>query len=69
MGVKGACPLMLPPPLGGRGSPSQFPRQLKKLEGISHENKHDALATGTQNGNTKGISILNELFSYDTRFF
>jgi hypothetical protein len=23
---------------GERGSPSQFPRQLKKLEGISHEN-------------------------------
>ena len=32
IGVKGACPLMLPPPTGGeRGSPSQFPRQLKKL--------------------------------------
>ena len=31
-GVKGACPLGLPPPSGGeRGSPSQFPRQLKNL--------------------------------------
>jgi len=38
MGDKGACPLMLPPPLGGEwGAPSQFPRQLKKLEGISAE--------------------------------
>jgi hypothetical protein len=30
MGVKGACPLMLPPSGGERGSPSQFPHQLKK---------------------------------------
>jgi len=38
MGVKGACPLGLPPPTGGeRGSPSQFPHQLKKLEGIFPE--------------------------------
>ena len=38
IGVKGACPLMLPPPTGGeRGSPSQFPRQLKKPERISTE--------------------------------
>ena len=38
MGVKEACPLGLPPPFGGeRGSPSQFPCQLEKPEGISTE--------------------------------
>ena len=38
LGVKGACPLGLPPPTGGEwGSPSQFPCQLKKLEGFSTE--------------------------------
>ena len=37
-GVKGVCHLGLLPPTGGeRGSPSQFPRQLKKIDGISAE--------------------------------
>ena len=40
MGVKGACPLMLPPPLGERGGhPRNFYDNLKKLERISHENQ------------------------------
>ena len=39
-GVRGPCPPGLPSPTGGeRGSPSQFPRQLKKPEGISPEPK------------------------------
>ena len=37
MGIKGACLFELPPPLGGRVLSSQFPRQLKKIEGISAE--------------------------------
>ena len=38
MGVKGACPLGLPPPLGERGGhPRNFHASLKKLEGISTE--------------------------------
>jgi hypothetical protein len=45
IGVKGACPLGLPPPLGGEwGSPSQFPRQLKNswgfLQSPDFENFH-----------------------------
>ena len=38
MGVKGACPLGLPPPLGERGGhPRNFHRQLKTLKGITIE--------------------------------
>ena len=38
MGVKGACPLMLPPPLRERGGhPRNFHASEKKLEGISTE--------------------------------
>ncbi len=38
MGVKGACPLGLPPPLGeGGGHPRNSHAQLKKIEGISTE--------------------------------
>ena len=39
MGVKGACPLGLPPPLGERGGhPRNFHASYKKVEGVSHEN-------------------------------
>ena len=61
LGVKGACPLGLPPPLGERGGhPRNFHASLKKREkGFPMKTNTMPAATGKQNGNTKGISILN----------
>jgi hypothetical protein len=43
MGVKGACPLGLPPPLGERGGhPHNFHVSLKKLERISTDPKKNS---------------------------
>ena len=60
MGVKGACPLMLPPPLGERGGhPRNFHASSKNSRGFPMKTNTMPAATGTQNGNTKGISLLN----------
>ena len=60
MGVKGACPLMLPPSLGERGGHLRnFYATQKTRKGFPMKTSTMPAATGTQNKNTKGISILN----------